>query len=270
MLEWELAKYLIDAKKDIDTILYIKLNHDKLLNIDLKRKIDSIQMDFYIKLCVILDNTICKKNKKQICVENKIIEDIYYERDKDKAHKDNNYKKKNYKSFNEIINSMKLEINEVKRLSIEYLPKVITLDYVPHDKELFRLVLGINKEKEDKINKDKYIEKQIRNFNMIKKNVFNDIEDIRDIPEKIRNEYAIILENGINIFEGIQNRQDACIKINVLHTLNCWCQFNEKNIRKWIRLKQEGFIDDFDKPRNIIIWSNEKWNDFYNIVNEEE
>lgn len=270
MLKWELAKYLIDAKMDIDTILFIKSYHNKLSNIDLKRKVDSIQMDFYIKLCVILDNTICKKNKKQICVENKIIKDIYYERDKDKAQKDSEYIKKTYSSFNEIINKMKLEISTVKELSNEYLPKNITLDYVPHDKELFRLIFGINKEKEEKINKDKYVKNDVENFNLIKKNIFSDIEDIKYIPENMKHEYAVIVENGINVFEGIQNRQYACIKMNVLHTLNCWCKFNKKNIEKWINLKQEGFIDDFDKPHNIIIWSNEKWKNFYNIVNKEE
>ena len=39
MTKWELARYLIDAKKDIDTLLFIKLYYDKISNLDLKEKI---------------------------------------------------------------------------------------------------------------------------------------------------------------------------------------------------------------------------------------
>ena len=83
MTEWELARYLIDAKKDIDTLLFIKLYYDKISNLDLKEKVNNIQMDFYIKLCVILDNIINKREKKKICEDNKITispEIVKYER----------------------------------------------------------------------------------------------------------------------------------------------------------------------------------------------
>ena len=271
MERWELAKYLIDAKKDIDTILFIKLYFDKLTNLDLKEKVNKIQMDFYIKLCVILDEVITKGEKKVVCSKNKIIDGIYYERDKDKAHKDKNYIKKDYTSFNEIIKYMKKQLNEVKLFSQSNLPTIVTLDYVPHDKELFRFIFGITKEKEDKINRKRYNnDDEIKEKQLISKKVFSDIEDIKYILEEQRDKYAVIMKNGINFFEGIQERQDACIKINVLYKLNCWCKFHEKSINKWINLKQSGFIDDFDIPRNIIIWSSEKWKEFYNIVNEEE
>lgn len=270
MNEWELARYLIDAKKDIDTLLFIKLYFDKISNLDLKEKINKIQMDFYIKLCVILDNIINKREKKKRCEGNRIINGIYYERDKDKAHKDSDYIKKEYTSFNDIIKCMKTQIDEVKILANNKLPTILTLDYVPHDKELFRFVFGITKDKEEKVNKKKYSSKEIEESQSIIKQVFTNTEDIKYISEERRKEYAVIMKNGINFFEGIQERQDACIKINVLYKLNCWCKFHEKSINKWISLKQSGFIDDFDIPRNIIIWSGEKWKEFYNIVDEEE
>ena len=50
--------------------------------------------------------------------------------------------------------------------------------------------------------------------------VFNDTEDIRTITDL--NDYAVLLYNGINLKEGLQNRQDACIKINVLFNKNIW------------------------------------------------
>ena len=269
MKRWELTRYLIDAKKNIDTIMFIKLNQNKLSNIDINDKIGKVQMEFYIKLCIILDNVI-KRSKKDVCQENRIINSIYYERDKDKAHKDKNYKKHNYNSYNEIIRIMKNQLNEVKIIASECLPQNITINYVPHDKELFRLIYGVNKEKEYKINKEKYDKPIIVNQKRITKKVFFDIDEIKDMPEDKKNEFAVIVKNGINIFEGIQERQDACIKINLLYNLNCWAEYNEKNISKWIGLKTNGFIDEFDKPRNIAIWSNEMWQKFYNIMNEEE
>ena len=38
MIEWELARYLIDAKKNIDSLLFIQLNIDKLTNLNIKER----------------------------------------------------------------------------------------------------------------------------------------------------------------------------------------------------------------------------------------
>ena len=45
---------------------------------------------------------------------------------------------------------------------------------------------------------------------------FQDTEDLRDIPLEERDQYGVAMNNGINFYEGVQNRQDACIRINVL------------------------------------------------------
>ena len=54
--------------------------------------------------------------------------------------------------------------------------------------------------------------------------VFEDTEDIKFIRNA--NEYGVVIKNGINLFEGLQNRQDACIKINVLFNQEIWCNIN--------------------------------------------
>ena len=46
---------------------------------------------------------------------------------------------------------MKKQIFEVRKKCEDIIAKEVTLDFVPHDKELFRIVNGINREKEDKI-----------------------------------------------------------------------------------------------------------------------
>lgn len=268
MTKWELARYLIDAKKNIDSLLFIQLNIEKLTYLNIKERFDKIQMEFYLKLCYILDD-VFKKNKKQICASNKVIKAIYDERDKNKAHKDKNYIPKNYQSWNEIILSMKGQIEEVRRVCSEKLPKVITLDYVPHDKELFRFIHGINKEKEDQINNQKYtIYSNIENKTKINKKVFNDTEEIKTITDDERKDYAVLFKNGINFYEGIQERQDSCIKANVLFGLDVWCVYTDvlKVIEK---LREKGLINEYDMPISYIKWDEQKANEFMKIIKDE-
>ena len=268
MTEWELARYLIDAKKNIDSLLFVQLNIEKLTYLNIKERFDKIQMEFYLKLCYILDD-VFKKNKKQICSSNKVIKAIYDERDKNNAHKDKNYIPKNYQSWNEIITIMKEQIEEVRKVCFEKLPNVLTLDYVPHDKELFRFIHGINKEKEDQINNQKYtIYSNIENKTKINKKVFNDTEEIKTITDDERKDYAVLFKNGINFYEGIQERQDSCIKANVLFGLNVWCVFTDvlKVIEK---LREKGLINEYDMPISYSKWDEQKANEFMKIIKGE-
>ena len=268
MTEWELARYLIDAKKNIDSLLFIQLNIEKLTYLNIKERFDKIQMEFYLKLCYILDD-VFKKNKKQICSGNKVIKAIYGERDKNNAHKDKNYIPKNYQSWNEIITIMKEQIEEVRKVCFEKLPNVLTLDYVPHDKELFRFIHGINKEKEDQINNQKYtIYSNIENKTKINKKVFNDTEEIKTITDDERKDYAVLFKNGINFYEGIQERQDSCIKANVLFGLDVWCVYTDvlKVIEK---LREKGLINEYDMPISYTKWDEQKANEFMKIIKDE-
>lgn len=269
MIEWELARYLIDAKKNIDSLLFIQLNIDKLTNLNIKERFDKIQMEFYLKLCYILDDVFKKKKKPIICSSNEIIKSIYDERDKNNAHKDKDYIPKNYKSWDEIIGIMKEQIEEVRKVCSEKLPKVITLDYVPHDKELFRFIHGINKEKEDQIHNQKYtIYSNTEKETTIRKKVFNDTEEIKTIIDSERKDYAVLLKNGINFYEGIQERQDACIRANVLFGTNEWCVYT--HVLKIIeRLREKGLINEYDMPISYTKWDKEKANEFMKIIKDE-
>ena len=46
--KWELARYLIDAKKSVDSIIFIEDNKPALLNIGIKNEIDHLRQEFYI------------------------------------------------------------------------------------------------------------------------------------------------------------------------------------------------------------------------------
>lgn len=268
MTKWELARYLIDSKKNIDSLLFVQLNIEKLTYLNIKERFDKIQMEFYLKLCYILDD-VFKKNKKQICASNKVIKAIYDERDKNNAHKDKNYIPKNYQSWNEIITIMKEQIEEVRKVCSEKLPNVLTLDYVPHDKELFRFIHGINKEKEDQINNEKYtIYSNIENKTKINKKVFNDTEEIKTITDDERKDYAVLFKNGINFYEGIQERQDSCIKANVLFGLDVWCVYTDV-LKVMEKLREKGLINEYDMPISYSKWDEQKTNEFMKIIKDE-
>ena len=244
--KWSMAKYLIDAKKNIDSIIFIEENIDKVCNLNLRRKVEELRREFYINCCVVLDKS-HPKNKKKIC-EDKLIEAIYYERDKNCAHRDDDYKSPEFNQLSDMIETMKHQIQKVLVVCKDSLPNNITLDFVSHDKELFRLIYGITAEKEEEIKHRKYPEygKTPQSGDFITKKIFQEAEDIRTIKNK--NEYAVIIENGINFYEALQNRQDACIKINVLYNLETWCSFNQESFSKIQKLKKAGGLNGFDMP----------------------
>lgn len=269
MNKWEVARYLIDAKKNIDSIMYINKNIYELNNIDVSLKIRNVMQSFYLNLSYVLDEKYNTRDKKQsICKNNKIIESIYYERDKDKAHKDSNYKRTKYNSIEEIIESMKKQIFEVRKKCEDIIAKEVTLDFVPHDKELFRIVNGINREKEDKICRKKYFISDSLNENNITRKIFYDTEELKENREK--DKYAVIMKDGINIYEGIQERQDACIKVNVLNNTNIWAQFNSKSKKKIEKLIKTGLVNKYGIPLSYGEMSQEQWKVFTKIIKNEE
>lgn len=245
MNKWELARYVIDAKKCIDSLIYIDKYLDQLRHLEIREQVSLLCDRFYIRCCVVLDKTI---NKKEICATDDIVKTLYYERDKNSAHKDESYKGKNY-TIKEQINNMKTQLQHVVTLCKDNLPDVLTLNYVPYDKILFRLVNNLSSYDIEEVIK----KKKFTNYGKLPEGVpfkevkaFNDTEEIRHIDENERSQYGVICECGLNMYEGLQNRQDFCIKVNVLFNLNMWVSFNEETVKIFERLRKIGFIDIFD------------------------
>lgn len=277
MTEWELARYLIEAKKNIDTILFIQTNQRPLVHINVHDKIAAVGQKFFINCCVVLENSF-PRGKKELC-KNEIIATIFYERDKNSAHKDDNYKTKRFSSPNEMAESMKKQLQEVREVCTEKLPKVVTLDYVPHDRELFRLVYRVNAQLEEDINKVKYPMATFHSYQLseegrflfrhidtteedrriakewgydldelLKKQVLQSTDEIREMTEEEKQRQAIILQNGINSYEGLQNRQDACIQTNLLFHQNIWISPVWQYLEMIEEFKSIGFLDAFEIP----------------------
>lgn len=254
MEKWELARYLIDAKKCVDSVLYISKHVEQLQYYDLRELIDGKRNTFYINCCAVIDKTIAPKTsaKRTLCANDPIVNLLYQERDKNSAHKDDDYVPQPFDKIEEIAFQMKEQIIHVRELFKEHLPKEVTLDFVPHDKALFRAVHKLLADDEEKILQKKY---PFRNTavpegeNTQSITILHDTLDLRTIPEEARKEYGVVINDGINLYEGIQERQDSAIRVNLLYNLNIWCSVSEENLKKHQELVQLGAYDDFDIPQ---------------------
>lgn len=247
--KWELARYLIDAKKNVDSMWFVADNVKQLQYIDLRKKIRDLHAEFCLKCCFLLDEYILLREirKKDLCAEDSVINRIYYERDKNIAHKDDQYLELDYPSIYGKKEEMEKQIIRVREVTTDCLPDILTLDFVPHDRELFRIVHRLNADEEDAISKRKYPYRdsfQDKGEGRVYK-VFSDTEDIRKIPDNQKSEYAVVEENGICFNEGVQTRQDACIRFNVLWNQNMWCSINKALMDKVKKLTELGYFDAF-------------------------
>mgnify|MGYP003105857585 CR=1 FL=1 len=255
MNKWETTRYLIDAKKCVDSIVYISENEKQLHYIDLRKKVADKKRDFYISCCIVLDNHIKNTglNKRDFCNENEIIRSMYYERDKNSAYKDDNYKAKHYSSISEIADDMIIQLQHIRSVCVDSLPIEITLDFVSHDRELFRALHRITADEEDAIYQRKYHSRNTVNTNSTEGNkeyrTFQDTEDLRDIPDECKSKYAVVMDNGLCFSEGIQTRQDACIRINVLYGQNIWCSVEQKELETIQELTRLGCFDEYGVPQ---------------------
>lgn len=174
--------------------------------------------------------SVFKKEKREICGSNEIIQAVYYERDKHYAHKDTDYNPKEYATLLEMADAMKAQIRCIRKICSDKLPDNITLDFVSHDKRLFRQIYQITPEIEEQIKQQKhpfYSRKPPKSVKQYpSKKVFNDTEEINRMMESAKDDYAVIVEEGLNYYEGLQNRQDFCIKVNVLYNFNMWSVAN--------------------------------------------
>lgn len=272
MKNWELARYLIDAKKCVDSIMFIKENHSSLTNINLRKKVSGFKNDFYINCAIVMDHALNNKKRKELKSKDQIIKKIYYERDKNSAHKDEDYKSTEYSSLDDMVTDLKNQSIHVKKICSDELPSVITLDFVAYDSELFRFIRGITPEKENLINEEKYPLKKDAEINNEGKSykLLDDTEDMRYINETDLKDFATIVDNGINEYEGLQNRQDFCIKANVLNGTNIWASFNNNTLNKLQKLKKLGVLDEYNVPKHELLSDPEIQQKLMKIIEAED
>ena len=237
--EWSCALYLINAKKDLDSLMYWRDNFESISNIDNKSFVDSKRQDFYLNLYNLLDKT--KKKKK----DDATIRTILDLRNKKYAHDDDSYYENEFETRDELINYMVKQIEYVRKFCASDLPEVVTLDYVSYDRTLFRLINGISPDMEKKLFNKKHPNSSKTKLHSKEYKSFNDVRQIRNIPEGELSNYGVLIEDGLTHLEGLQNRQDSCIKINILYGTNVWCTPDPSIVELMKKLECLGFIDKF-------------------------
>ena len=225
MNKWELARYLIDAKKCVDNVLFIAANVKELKNLSLRDIVEDRQRKFYINVKIVYDKCISKANQKTLKTTDNIYEETCKERDKNYAHKDDDYVQLDHDSILEIAGIMKERLQHCFDLCKDSLPDVLTLDFIDYDRDLYRFLNKIDSEEEERLLKLQHLLYGVKPTdedlkNSVVKKVFCDTEDIKRISNP--DDYAVIIKSGLTVREGIQEMQDACIRINVLYNLNIW------------------------------------------------
>ena len=250
-IKWEIAYYLIEAKKAVDSLWYISNHVGELY--DVRQLCNDRRSQYYINTCAVLDKTVCngKGKKKELTQSDNVIAHIYYERDKHYAHKDSDYRQ-NYPWTNleQEAFALQEELRHISKKCKDYLPQVLTLDFVCYDSVQYRYINNIGKSDEEKIKNEKYPfynKPFIVNGKTIKKKPIYDIETIKSIPTDKHNEYCVIIESGLTFEEDLQNRQDALIKLNVLCGGSLWYARNETMWNECLRLRELGIFDAFGK-----------------------
>ena len=65
MDKWEVFRYLLDAKKAVDTMLYLSEHIESVSMLDVREKVRETRRKFYVNGCIVLDKCF-PKSKKQI------------------------------------------------------------------------------------------------------------------------------------------------------------------------------------------------------------
>lgn len=250
MNKWELAYYLIDAKKCVDSMMFISRNVRALRNIDLLERGNELRRKFYINCCVVLDKSFVSQ-KKRLCAEDEIVKRLYYERDKTSAHKDENYEPRKYSTWGAEIAEKKKELSHIRDICKDHLPQVLSLNYVPHDRIYFRLVNGVTEEKEEQIKHKKhpqYGEKPPEGSQMETRKPFYNIDQLKQVRKEGTDNYCVLFEAGLNTDEMTQNAQHFCILMNLLFDQDCWMKPQMVFHSFFGDLKRIGLIDTFETP----------------------
>lgn len=247
-MQWELTRNLIDAKKALDSLWFISQHLQDLYNA--RELCYDKRNNYYINVCAVMDKTICKNNnnKKKIKQSDSIVNRLYTERDQHYAHKDTRYMPLYlYASIEAETISLQQELQHIKDLCKDYLPENITLDFVCYDGMLFRQIEKISPKDEERINQKKYpfYNTFISNTSTTSWKILYDIDDLKSLSDTDCKEYCVCCYNGLTIEEGLQNRQDMCIKVNVLYDENMWITPNNKALNEYIDARKNGFIDKF-------------------------
>lgn len=247
---WINTKYFIDAFRCVCSLSYLEENFDICYFIDSKDFIDGKLHKFVINLCSLVDihckysisNSKRPSYKKMLKTMCPSFDWMFYERDKNAAHKDLDYKITSNINILELIKKMKQAIKTTEIVCSNVISDKIKYEYYSYDSLLFRYVNGITPNLEKLFN-DFYIKPSVKEKDST---LFFNVYDARQVRylDSDKN-YCVCLSNGLLFqpYDMLQHREDFCIIENALWHHDSWVFLNKENADKMLELFFKVFND---------------------------
>lgn len=235
---WINTEYYIQAFRCVCSLLYLEKHIEVCQFIDSKDFIDGKLHRFYINLCALVDihcdytvsNSKRSAYKKMLRTMCPSYDWIFYERDKNAAHKDCNYLYKFDITLSDLLTKMKKAINTTKYVCSNIISDVVECEYYDYDSLLFRYVNGITPELEKIFNDSIYVKPQFDEKDCFAIQNIADAKQVRNLDSN--EQYCVVCTNGLmgQPYDMLEHRQDMCIKLNAWCGCNLWVTMNKDNI----------------------------------------
>lgn len=235
---WINTEYYIQAFRCVCSLLYLDKHTDICQLINAKDFIDGKLHRFYINLCALVDihcdyatsnskRSSYKKMLKTMCPS---YDWIFYERDKNAAHKDCDYLYKSDMTLSDLLTKMKRAINTTKYVCSNIISDKIECEYYAYDSLLFRYVHGITPELEKAFNDSIYIKQQFDEKDCITITNISDAKQVRNLDPN--EHYGVVCTNGLmgQPYDMLEHRQDMCIRLNAWYGCDSWVTMNKDGI----------------------------------------
>lgn len=240
---WINTKYFIDAVRCVCSLLYFYEHGGISQFIDSIDFVDGKLHRFYINLCALVDIhcDLTKSKSERVHYKRMLrvmcpsLNWIFYERDKNAAHKDVDYDVTKVLLASVVVEKMKHAIDTVHCVCANTISSEISVCYYAYDPLLFRYVNGITPALEKKWN-DCYrfffepcnttgdVEKSFR--------LIWDARQLRTLDDV--EDYGILVQRGLigQPYDLLQHAEDFCIKLNAMSGSNVWisCGYREDEV----------------------------------------
>lgn len=228
---WINTKYFLDAMRCVCSLLYFRDHCRECEFIDTVDFVDAKLHRFFINLCALIDmhcnnvvsrkkQSVYKKMLKTMCPS---FHWLFYERDKNAAHKDSDYYFDYRLSYDVLLPKMKKAIKDVKLICNDVFSTVVPLCFYSYDPLLYRYINGITPAYEKKINHLCYLRPDaVGNVCFGQFDAISDIRQVRYLSDFKRP--AVFGTNGF-IFEKydmLQHFEDFLIRLNGVYNWDAW------------------------------------------------
>lgn len=238
---WINTEYFIEAFRCACALSYLEEHNEICQFINTKDFIDSKLHRFYINVCALVDihceyfvsnskRASYKKMLKTMCPS---YDWIFYERDKNAAHKDSDYLVETDVSLSELIIRMKQALNVTKIICANIISDKIEYEYYSYDSLLFRYVNGITPGLEKELNSNIYKNYQINNKNLALFEAISDSRQVRNLKQPNTN-YCVVCTNGLmgQPYDMLEHRQNMCFILNAYYGCDMWVTLQNKYINE--------------------------------------